>query len=301
MVGRRPSGEPEITMADDEQTYTFGDNDLAAERLRLLARAFEPTSRAFLTGVSARWATHHPVQQAVDLGCGPGHTTRLLREVLAPLCTTGVDRSKLFLARARLWQTGDLRFCEHDVTRAPLPIAGVDLLYARFLLTHLPHPGRVLAGWAQSAAPHATLLLEETAALTSSHPAMQRYYQLVAQMQRAHGQNMTVGLALEDLAGGTGWDVREARLTSARLPARLMSQIHVMNLRTWKHDRQAAALESPEQLDALDAQLEQLACGRETAGDVACQLKQVWLSRSPAIPDQPGPAVTGETAARPGC
>jgi hypothetical protein len=80
-----------------------------------------------------------------------------------------------------------------------------------------------------------------------------------------------------------------------------MSQIHLMNLRTWKHDRQAAALGPPEQLDALDAQLEQLACGREATDDVTCQLKQVWLSRSPAVPDQPGPAVTAETAARPGC
>ena len=40
-------------MADDADTYTFGDNDLAAERLRILARAFEPTSRAFLTHVRA--------------------------------------------------------------------------------------------------------------------------------------------------------------------------------------------------------------------------------------------------------
>ena len=57
-------------------TYTFGDDEVAARRLELLAHVYEPPTRALL----ARWAPP-VVGLAVDLGCGPGHTTRLLHEL----------------------------------------------------------------------------------------------------------------------------------------------------------------------------------------------------------------------------
>ena len=59
--------------------YAFGDSALAARRLGLLADLFEPASRPFL----ARFADRR-LELAVDLGCGTGHTTRLLASVLAP-------------------------------------------------------------------------------------------------------------------------------------------------------------------------------------------------------------------------
>lgn len=53
--------------------YTFGDNDRAAGRLALLADVYEPTTRRLLGELS-----DVPVNVAVDLGCGPGHSTELL-------------------------------------------------------------------------------------------------------------------------------------------------------------------------------------------------------------------------------
>jgi trans-aconitate 2-methyltransferase len=47
--------------------YTYGDSALAAERLGLVARMFEPTTRSFLEAVIGRSPA-----LAVDLGCGPG-------------------------------------------------------------------------------------------------------------------------------------------------------------------------------------------------------------------------------------
>ena len=288
----------------DADTYTFGDNDLAAERLRILARAFEPTSRAFLEEVWMRSFGARSGQRpehAVDLGCGPGYTTRLIREVMSPTLTTGLDRSPRFLARAQLWQTADLRFVAHDVSAGPFPVVGADIFYARFLLTHLAAPGAVLSTWAQAAVPGTHLLLEETARLASSQPALAQYYTLVAALQRAHGQNMIIGQTLDRLAEGTGWEVQRSRLTTARLPARLMARIHVMNLRTWKNDRLAAGLCDPAVLEQLDGALERLACGRDAAEPVDCQLKQLWLRRATAAtPGQPGPADAVESAAPPG-
>jgi len=51
------------------RAYSFGDSEIAAERLALLARVFDPALRAFLERVAPR----HP-RLALDLGCGPDHT-----------------------------------------------------------------------------------------------------------------------------------------------------------------------------------------------------------------------------------
>src|SRR5258708_10152850 len=132
-------------MADDADTSTFGDNDLAAERLRILARAFEPTSRAFLTHVRA--SVYGAAAHAVDLGCGPGYTTRLVHEVVAAALTTGVDRSPRFLARAALRPADDLRWVAGDVTAPPRGVTHAALLSPPLLLPPLARPPTAPPPW----------------------------------------------------------------------------------------------------------------------------------------------------------
>src|ERR671913_1158641 len=75
--------------------YSFGETELAAERLRVVSEVFDPTSEAF---VSETVQTRPRL--ALDLGCGPGFTTRLLSRTARPEKTVGVDRSEAFLNRA---------------------------------------------------------------------------------------------------------------------------------------------------------------------------------------------------------
>jgi SAM-dependent methyltransferase len=96
--------------------YAFGDSVPAARRLALVAEAFEPSSRAFLE----RFAGATPAL-AVDLGCGPGHTTLLLDEVLRPRQTLGLDQSATFLEVARATARQGIVYLEHDVTTVPFP------------------------------------------------------------------------------------------------------------------------------------------------------------------------------------
>jgi hypothetical protein len=57
--------------------YAFGDTSLAARRLALLADVFEPPSRAFLEQFAGPVSSGaEPLDLAVDLGGGPGHSTR---------------------------------------------------------------------------------------------------------------------------------------------------------------------------------------------------------------------------------
>ena len=85
-------------------SYTFGDTEQASRRLRLLASVYEPESRALL-GAVAEFRAKRSIGLAIDLGCGPGWSTRLINEVLAPDRTVGLDSSERYVAEARanLW------------------------------------------------------------------------------------------------------------------------------------------------------------------------------------------------------
>jgi trans-aconitate 2-methyltransferase len=237
--------------------YTFGDDDLAARRLDLLAHVYEPPTRALL----ARWAPP-VVGLAVDLGCGPGHTTRLLHELTDATRTVGVERSPAYLATARryLADVPGAEALEHDVTQAPLPVEGADLIFARFLLTHLSRPVRALEIWAGALAPGGRLIVQETARLVSRDPALGRYYELVAELQALHEQALDVGSQLPELAAGAGLQVEHAGLRPVRQRTAEMAALHVLNLRTWRHDPMAGGFDADE-LDALDEALAAIARG----------------------------------------
>ncbi len=255
-------------------TYTFGDNDVAAERLRHLADAFAPSSRAFL----ARLA-REPVRSAVDLGCGPGHTTALVQDVTGARAIVGLDSSARLLARARRQAPRRIVFAEHDVTTVPFPAPPADLLFGRFILTHLAAAQPAMAAWIGAVRPHGRLALEETAAVTSDEPALSRYYELVESMQAAHRQRMHIGRDLAFLGQRAGWIVESAALQPVVLPGAVAARLHALNFRTWRHDPFIAATVDPAELDALGTALEHLANGARTAAPARWQIAQVILRR----------------------
>jgi trans-aconitate 2-methyltransferase len=114
------AGYPRGTLAlwNDAQYLKFGDERTRAAR-ELLARV--PLERA---------------ERIVDLGCGPGNSTALLRERWPDARLIGVDNSPEMLARARRdlpsveWILGDAG----DFT----PPAPVDLLFANAVFHWLP-------------------------------------------------------------------------------------------------------------------------------------------------------------------
>jgi len=260
-----------------EDRYTFGDSDVAAHRLRLLAAVYEPSSAALLRlcmGLGAR--------RAVDLGCGPGWSTRLVHALIGPAHTLGLDASAEHVARAEAdappgidYRVGDVRLLAFaDRTSRP------DFLYCRFLLTHLREPEQVLAAWADAAADHATLVIEETASLTSDHAAFARYYQLVEELQRHYGQRLRIGADLAGAPAGSGWIDNLSTVRRLRLPARQMARLHHLNLLTWRNDPHARAAFDADELEVLAGQLNAVAAGTEAAPPVLSEMRQLVLAKA---------------------
>jgi trans-aconitate 2-methyltransferase len=74
--------------------------------------------------------------RVIDLGCGPGNSTQLLRERYPQATLWGVDNSPEMLARARV-ELPSVDFVEADLAtyRVPAPVA---LLFANAVLQWLP-------------------------------------------------------------------------------------------------------------------------------------------------------------------
>jgi trans-aconitate 2-methyltransferase len=216
------------------------------------------------------------VATLVDLGCGPGHSTRLLGELVAPTEMIGLDSSPPHLERARQNVPRTVRFLEHDVARAPLPVPRGSVLFCRFLLAHLAEPLRALANWARSVGPGGVLLIQETADLRTDVAALRRYYAWVGEMQAHYGQSLIIGRELVALAEASGWRVRAARETVNWMPVPVMARLHAMNLETWRHDPFVVARHSKEELDLLADELGRL-CAPEASGSVESVLAEVVL------------------------
>ena len=236
-------------------SYRFGIDESAAERLRLVARAYEPVSRAFL----AANAIPKP-NVAVDLGCGPAFTTELLDEVCRPEAMVGLDSSEAFLAAARV-RLPDARFERHDVTDLPLPGAPADLIYARLLLAHLADPRAVAEAWRSQLAPGGRLLIEDLEGVVNPSGPLQRYERVSAAIVRSGGGPMYAGAELSDLGGV---------VTPLTVPGALAARIYLFNIRHW--------LETPE-LPVSDAELRTLERGLRELSDDDRGVRVSWNVR----------------------
>ncbi|MGA2351247.1 MAG: class I SAM-dependent methyltransferase [Terracidiphilus sp.] len=254
-------------------SYTFGDHEEASLRLHRLADLYEPETCALLELLCDSGDAPMP-QLAIDLGCGPGWSTQLLAAVLKPKRIVGFDASERYIAEARL-NHPELEFMRHDILHTPFPVGAPDLLFCRFVLTHLTSPQLALQAWAQVAAPHAILLIHETEGLESSHTALHRYYELIDEMQRHYGQVLNVGTILDASFTGTDWSVEQSRSLILEKPARDMAQLHLSNLRTWGRNEYAAQAFDRRELDELEVALESIASGISEAGVVRNTARQI--------------------------
>ncbi len=237
--------------------YSFGETDLAAERLRVVSEVFDPTSEAFVSeSVRVR------PRLALDLGCGPGFTTRLLSRITRPERTVGMDRSEAFLCRARASSAGREDYVAADVTVVPLRIAGIgerpDLIYARFLASHLPQPEQAISEWAKALEAGGLLLVEEVDSISAEVAAFDEYLKIVSEVLAQHGNELFVGARLATIRWDDDLRIEVNRAAEVRPSTGQAARMFSMNLPTWRHDPYVDATHPPDKLTWLAAELDGL-------------------------------------------
>jgi len=208
-------------------TYLFRDNKTAAERLEIVSELFDPPSRAFIESCG-----QNRPELALDLGCGPGYTTRLLADALRPLRTIGLDVSARFLEQARHDTPTGVEFQERDVSD---PLPGADVVYSRFLLPHVKAPVPLVASWIASLKPGGRMLLDEVEWIETQDGLFRRYLGVVRERLRARGQKLEVGRDLSSARPAGARIVASRLVRLAPDPARV-AQMFSANARAWRDE-----------------------------------------------------------------
>ena len=269
-----PVQRDDLGNAHSEVRYAFDDTHAAADRLAFLAEVFGPSSRALLAEVGG-----HHVDLAVDLGCGPGFTTHLLASALAPSSLAGIDRSESFLARAHTIGPPGAVWFHHDITVVPLPTGPADVLYARYVLAHLPEPRSVLVSWLGQLRVGGHLLVEEDERIIAEHPVLKHYEELSFTLVDHYGGNLYVGVELARIGAPVGFERSVSRLVDHPVPSPRAARLFAMNFAVWRHDPFILGTTSERSLDAIAQGLERLADPEGTSDVVFC-IRQLAFRRT---------------------
>jgi trans-aconitate 2-methyltransferase len=242
-----------MTAGSSPAQYTFGDSAIAARRLELLAQAFADSTREFLSACGAGRR-----RLAVDLGSGPGCSTRLLSEAVQCERVVGLDISEPFVEQARRLATERVSYIVHDFASVPFPVGPSDLLFARFELSHVREPQPLIHAWATQLLPGGLLLLEETEWIETSNLAFAQYLGIVESMLADQGARLYVGKDLAGMEGPETLNRRLSRLCRPIVSNRMAATLFHLNIQTWKHQRFIREQFSRVMIDELEEDLERL-------------------------------------------
>src|SRR5262245_44073679 len=131
-----------------------------AERLRLLGRVVGPTTEALLSRVGVAEGL-----RCLDVGCGLGAVTLELARRVGPAGqAVGVDLDEPVIELARQ-EARRRRLPAVFAVGSALGLAeepAYDLVYARFLLSHLAQPDQAVRRLAGAARPGGVVVVEDT-------------------------------------------------------------------------------------------------------------------------------------------
>jgi ubiquinone/menaquinone biosynthesis C-methylase UbiE len=240
--------------------YVFGDTEVAARRLDLVAEAWASPSATFL-----REDVRNRPRLALDLGCGPGHTTRLVASSTGATRTIGLDSSETFIARASADAPEGVTFLRHDVMDLPFPTGRANLLYARFVLSHVPRPDRVVRAWMSQLELGGVLALDEVEWIRTEDPALRRYLTLLSAVLEARGSSLAAGPIADKFDGGPSGRKRTSVVRTHPVPTALAAELFALNFATWRDEPFVRDNQSADHLDQLEAELRELARGNSRA------------------------------------
>ena len=262
----------------DRSTYIIRGGMEGRERLRILSRVMQPTTLSLLHRVGVR-----PGMACLDAGSGGGDVSFDLARLTSPGGrVVGIDSDQTMIEMARR-ETAERKldnaeFWLADIARSELE-PKFDLVYARFLLTHLRDPGATLARLRRALRPGGVLVVEDIDFrghfCYPDHPAFRRYVDLYTETVRRRGGDANIGPRLPELLTEAGFEAIEMHVVQ---PAGANGEVKLITPVTLENIRDAVLAEvlaSRDEINQLLAELYEFACTPGTVSSVA-RVVQVW-------------------------
>jgi SAM-dependent methyltransferase len=262
--------------------YVLRGGRAGAERLRLLNRVKWPTTQLLLRAAGLRAG-----MSCLDVGCGSGDVTLKMAALVGTEGNVvGVDRDQsiLQLASQEAERQGlSVNFRRLD-TEELAQESAYDLVFARYLLSHLPRPQRAVELMVRAVRPGGRLVLEDVFfpghICYPTNPAFDRYLELYQAVASAkEGGDAAIGVRLLGMALEAG--LVEVRVGLVVPTFRDGEGKRVARV-TMEHLREAvvgAGLASGREVDNLVVELDRLADDDRTLMSIAPTF-QVWGRRA---------------------
>lgn len=189
-------------------TYVLRGGSEGARRLRILAEVSWPTTERLLSrvGVQEGW-------RCLDAGCGIGYVAIKLAGLVGETGRSvgeDFDAEALEVAKEEARQAGaDVEFRQRALADLE-DVEGYDLVYARFLLSHLGDPAEGLASLIRAAKPGGVVVVEDVDFRSCfswpASPAVERYAELYRDTAERLGADPLIGPRLVGMFLDTGLD-----------------------------------------------------------------------------------------------
>lgn len=254
--------------------YAFGDSTPAANRLRLVHENFSHSSRVFM-----REAVGWRPGMAADLGCGPGHTTHLLANTLSPYHTVGLDNAESFVRLAQPTASETVSFHLHDITRGPFPVAPYDVMFSRFVLTHLPNPETVVDQWGRQLNPHGLLLMVEVEYIDTTDRVLDSYLRVQQAMLAEQDNCLYIGPKLHKADVPASLKRLSSQVQPVTVPASRAAAMFHMNFGVWKNNDYVQRTHERAELDEIQAGLAAIASGTGDTSPIQWGLRHIVMER----------------------
>jgi ubiquinone/menaquinone biosynthesis C-methylase UbiE len=265
-------------------SYIIRGGQAGRERLRLLARVMQPTTAALFERAGLREGL-----RCLDAGCGGGDVSFDLARLVGPkgrVVGIDLDEGKLAAARAEAAAAGlaNVEFRAADLVGGDLPQPGFDLVYARFLLTHLREPQPALERLCGLLAPGGLMIVEDIDfSAHFSHPpswAHAAYVDLYRRAALARGVHPDIGPRLPGMLESAGLAPAEMHVVQ---PASLRGEVKLLSAVTMEAIADAviaAGLATGEEIEGIVDELHRLARDETTVMSTV-RIVQAW-GRKPA-------------------
>jgi predicted O-methyltransferase YrrM len=264
-----------------QNNYVLRGGEKGAERLRLQAAVKWPTTKSLLQRVGLRQGMH-----CLDIGCGIGAVTLEMATSVGPsgrVVGMDIDERCLELARLDADALGLKIEFRSGSASDHREISAYDLVFGRFVLTHLQEPEKALERMVQAARPDGVVVVEDIQ--FNGHfcypecPAFDRYVGLCQEVVRRRGGDPNIGPRLLGMFLDAGLAEVELEVIQPTYRDGAGKQIAAVTIEHIREALVGAGLATNEEINVIGVELDSFARNPRTMMSVP-RIFQVWGKRT---------------------